>query len=55
MAFSISLKGNYEMGFPEGSHVKASRGFRFSLWSLLYLDLGIHRVISAKGREEVMW
>jgi len=31
--------GIYEVGFPEGSHMKAPRGCRVSLWGLSSLPL----------------
>jgi hypothetical protein len=51
----------YEMGFPEGSNVKAPRGFRFSLWSLSSLPLSNYPlftnpllIIKLKKEETIM-
>jgi hypothetical protein len=32
----LNFWGIYEMAFPEGSNMKAPRGFRVSLWSLFF-------------------
>jgi hypothetical protein len=44
----LNFWGIYEMDFPEGSNVKAPRGFRYSLWSLFL-------IFFYRQRNEALW
>jgi hypothetical protein len=47
--------GIYEMGFPEGSNMKAPRGFRFSLWSFFNAFKEVAAAWKNKGKWHFFW